>query len=81
MNTELGERAYFNFNCVVLDVCPVRIGCFTLFGPAVQILTPLHPFDAALRRELEDGKPITIGDDESLDMDFPRRTCRRGCCA
>ena len=36
-NIELGERVFFNFNCVVLDVCPVRIGSFTLFGPAVQI--------------------------------------------
>ena len=25
-NIELGERVFFNFNCVVLDVCPVRIG-------------------------------------------------------
>jgi maltose O-acetyltransferase len=49
-NIELGERVFFNFNCVVLDVCPVRIGSFTLFGPAVQILTPLHPVDAHLRR-------------------------------
>ena len=62
-NIELGERVFFNFNCVVLDVCPVRIGSFTLFGPAVQILTPMHPFDAALRRKQEFGKPITIGSD------------------
>ena len=57
-NIELGERVFFNFNCVVLDVCPVRIGSFTLFGPAVQILTPMHPFDAELRRKQEFGKPI-----------------------
>jgi len=62
-NIELGERVYFNFNCVVLDVCPVRIGSFTLFGPAVQILTPMHPFNAELRRQLEFGKPVTIGSD------------------
>jgi maltose O-acetyltransferase len=62
-NIELGERVFFNFNCVVLDVCPVRIGSFTQFGPGVQILTPLHPFEAALRRKQEFGKPITIGDD------------------
>lgn len=36
-NIELGERVFFNFNCVVLDVCRVSIGSFTLFGPAVQI--------------------------------------------
>jgi acetyltransferase-like isoleucine patch superfamily enzyme len=35
---ELGERVFFNFNCVVLDVCAVRIGSYSLFGPAVQIL-------------------------------------------
>ena len=62
-NIELGERVYFNMNCVVLDVCPVRIGAFTLFGPGVQILTPLHPQDAKLRRTHEYGKPVTIGED------------------
>jgi maltose O-acetyltransferase len=62
-NIELGERVYFNFNCVVLDVCRVRIGSFTLFGPAVQIYTPLHPLDAELRRRQEHGKPVEIGSD------------------
>ena len=62
-NIELGERVFFNFNCVVLDVCTVRIGSFTLFGPAVQIYTPLHPLDAQLRRREEFGKPIEIGAD------------------
>ncbi|HEY1905294.1 MAG TPA: sugar O-acetyltransferase [Myxococcaceae bacterium] len=62
-NIELGERVFFNYNCVVLDVCRVRIGAFTLFGPAVQILTPLHPLDHALRRKQEYGKPVEIGSD------------------
>jgi len=62
-NIELGERVFFNFNCVVLDVCDVRIGDYSLFGPGAQILTPLHPFDAALRRRQEYGKPIAIGTD------------------
>jgi maltose O-acetyltransferase len=62
-NIELGESVFFNFNCVVLDVCRVRIGAFTLFGPAVQIYTPMHPLDAALRRRQEYGKPVTIGAD------------------
>jgi maltose O-acetyltransferase len=62
-NIYLGERVFFNFNCVVLDVCPVRIGDFTLFGPAVQIYTPLHPFNAAQRRREEFGKPVDIGSD------------------
>lgn len=62
-NIELGERVFFNFNCVVLDVCSVRIGDFTLFGPGVQILTPVHPMNAELRRREEYGKPIEIGSD------------------
>ena len=41
----------------MLDVCPVRIGDFTLFGPAVQIYTPLHLFNAAQRRREEFGRP------------------------
>jgi maltose O-acetyltransferase len=62
-NIELGRRVFFNFNCIVLDVCRVRIGDFTLFGPAVQIYTPLHPFNAEQRRREEFGKPIDIGSD------------------
>jgi len=62
-NISLGERVYFNFNCVVLDVCSVTIGDFTLFGPAVQIYTPLHPLNGAARRREEYGKPVVIGSD------------------
>jgi maltose O-acetyltransferase len=60
---ELGERVFFNFNCIVLDVCTVRIGSFTLFGPAVQIYTATHPLNAELRRKQEFGKPVEIGSD------------------
>lgn len=62
-NILLGRGCYFNFNCVVLDVCEVRVGEFTLFGPAVQIYTAMHPLDAALRRRKEFGRPVTIGSD------------------
>ena len=62
-NITLGDRVFFNFNCIVLDVCPVRIGSFTLFGPSVQILTPMHPMNAEQRRREEYGKPVTIGED------------------
>ena len=63
VNIYLGTRVFFNFSCIVLDVCEVRIGNHTLFGPGVQILTPLHPLDHELRREQEFGKPIEIGSD------------------
>jgi maltose O-acetyltransferase len=57
------RSSFFNFNCVVLDVCSVRIGGFTLFGPAVQIYTATHPWSAEQRRSKELGKPVEIGSD------------------
>ncbi len=63
-NITLGDKVFFNFNCVVLDVAAVRIGNHTMFGPNVQIYTATHPMDAAERRRgLEFAKPISIGDD------------------
>ena len=62
-NIELGERVFFNFNCIVLDVCRVRVGDYTLFGPAVQIYTAMHPLNAEQRRREEFGKPVEIGAD------------------
>lgn len=63
-NIEIGENVFFNFDCTVLDVTPVRIGARTLFGPNVQIYAATHPMDARVRAEgLESGKPISIGED------------------
>ncbi|MFO0927786.1 MAG: sugar O-acetyltransferase [Gemmataceae bacterium] len=62
-NIHLGERVFFNFNCVILDVCRVTIGDYTLFGPAVQIYTATHPLNAELRRQQEFARPIEIGSD------------------
>ncbi len=62
-NIHLGEKVFFNFGCVLLDVCEIRIGSFTLFGPGVQIYAATHPMNAELRRVVELGKPITIGSD------------------
>lgn len=62
-NIYLGSRVFFNFNCVVLDVCEVRVGDFTLFGPSVQIYTAMHPIDPVQRRSREYGTPVTIGSD------------------
>lgn len=62
-NIRLGEKVYFNYNCVVLDVCPVTIGENCLFAPAVQIYTATHPLDWRIRaRWLENGKPVAVGD-------------------
>lgn len=61
-NIHLGRNVFMNFNCVILDVCPVSIGDDCQIGPAVQIYTADHPLDPALRRSgLESGRPVTIG--------------------
>ena len=61
-NIHLGSDVFFNYGCVLLDVCPIRIGDKVQIGPMVQILTADHPRDAATRDAgLEFGKPIDIG--------------------
>ena len=63
-NIKAGEKVFFNFNCVVLDVAQVIIGNRTLFGPDVQIYTATHPMNYKQRASgLEYAKPIIIGDD------------------
>ena len=63
-NIEIGDKVFFNFNCVILDVTPVKIGSRCLFGPNVQIYAATHPTDFKVRAEgLEYGKSVTIGDD------------------
>ena len=63
-NMVVGERVFFNFNCVVLDVTYVTIGSRTLFGPNVQIYTATHPMDHQERASgLEYAKSVVIGED------------------
>jgi maltose O-acetyltransferase len=63
-NIKVGDRVFFNFNCVVLDVTQVTIGSRTLFGPNVQVYTATHPINYQERATgLEYAKPITIGED------------------
>lgn len=63
-NLNIGDGVFFNFNCVVLDVMPIKIGSRTLIGPNVQLYTATHPKDYKVRASgLEFAKPITIGED------------------
>jgi maltose O-acetyltransferase len=63
-NITLGRKVFFNFNCVVLDPAPVRVGDHVLFGPAVQVYTATHPLGAGPRRAgLEFARPVEIGPD------------------
>ena len=61
-NISVGDKVFFNFNCIVLDVMLVTIGDSVLFGPAVQIYTATHPMDWKERASgREFAKPVTIG--------------------
>jgi maltose O-acetyltransferase len=63
-NIHLGEKVFFNFNCVVLDVAKVTIGSRSLLGPNVQIYTATHPINYEERATgLEFASPISIGED------------------
>ena len=63
-NIEVGEKVFFNFNCVVLDVMKVQIGNRTLIGPNVQIYTATHPLEHRERASgFELARPVSIGED------------------
>ncbi len=60
---EIGARSFVNFGLIALDVVPITIGDDVQIGPNCQLLTPIHPLGADLRRaKWESAKPITIGD-------------------
>ncbi|QKE75847.1 acetyltransferase [Arthrobacter citreus] len=62
-NIHVGENFYANFDCVILDVCPVHIGVNCFMAPGVHIYTATHPLDPVERASgAEYGKPVTIGD-------------------
>lgn len=59
----IGDNFYANYDCIIIDVCDVKIGMNVFFGPRVCLYTAGHPLDAEVRNTLlEFGKPITIGD-------------------
>ncbi|HHC4759963.1 TPA: maltose O-acetyltransferase [Escherichia albertii] len=61
-NIYLGKGFYANFDCVMLDVCPIRIGDNCMLAPGVHIYTATHPVDPVARNSgVELGKPVTIG--------------------
>ena len=61
-NIFLGNNFFANFDCVMLDVCPIRIGDNCMLAPGVHIYTATHPIDPVARNSgAELGKPVTIG--------------------
>ncbi|WP_136688831.1 sugar O-acetyltransferase [Halorhabdus amylolytica] len=66
-NIHVGENFYANYDCVILDACPVEVGSNVMLAPGVHIYTSTHPLPAQGRRIDDDyeeyAKPVTIGDD------------------
>jgi maltose O-acetyltransferase len=63
-NIHVGDNFYANFDCIMLDVCPITIGDNCSIAPGVHIYTATHPIEAHERRKgPEYGKPVTIGND------------------
>jgi maltose O-acetyltransferase len=59
----IGAGTFVNYDCVMLDVAPIRIGAACQLATCVQLLTATHPIDPEPRRNgWEYGKPISIGD-------------------
>lgn len=64
IHISVGDNFFANYDCILVDVCPITIGNNVFFGPRVSIFTAGHPVDAGVRNEmLEFGKPVTIGND------------------
>ncbi len=62
-NIAIGAGTFVNFDCVMLDVAPIRIGAACQLASRVQLLAATHPIDPEARRVgWELGQPITIGD-------------------
>ncbi|MEH7441183.1 sugar O-acetyltransferase [Bacillus sp. JJ1122] len=62
-NIHIGENFYANFDCVILDVCEVKIGKNCFMAPGVHIYTaghPVNPYERIAGPEF--GKPVVIGD-------------------
>ncbi len=61
-NIHVGENFYANFDCIILDVCEVRMGDNCFIAPGVHIYTATHPLNPYERISgAEFGKPVTIG--------------------
>ncbi|WP_412989446.1 sugar O-acetyltransferase [Pediococcus siamensis] len=63
-NIVIGDNFYANYDCVMLDGAPIKIGNNVLLGPKVGLYTSNHLFDSIERRMGGCiAKPIHIEDD------------------
>jgi maltose O-acetyltransferase len=57
----IGARTFVNYDCIMLDVAPIEVGCDCQLASRVQLLTGTHPIDPVSRRAgWGYGKPIVI---------------------
>lgn len=62
-NIVIGDRAFLNYDCTILDCAPVTIGNDVNVATGVQLITVSHPLDADARRNgAEIGAPVVIED-------------------
>jgi maltose O-acetyltransferase len=62
-NITVGDGTFVNYDCVMLDVVPIRIGAACQIATRVQLLTATHPIDPEPRRRgWESAEPIAIAD-------------------
>lgn len=61
-NIYIGNNFYANYDLIMLDVAPIRIGDDCMIGPRVSIYTAGHPIDRDVRNaQLEYGREVNIG--------------------
>ncbi|KAH0788621.1 maltose O-acetyltransferase [Histomonas meleagridis] len=63
INIKPKGNVYFNYNCILLDVCPITIGNNTMFARNVGVYTATRPTDAKTRNSRREyAKPIAISE-------------------
>lgn len=64
-NISVGNNLQANFNLVILDCAPIKIGNDCLIAPNVHIYAATHPIDPKHRQDNDDyyelAQPVTIG--------------------
>ena len=59
----IGPGTFVNYEAIMLDAAPIRIGAACQLGPRVQLITATHPIDPGPRRlGWESAEPVTLGD-------------------
>lgn len=60
-NISVGENFYANYDCVLLDICPITIGDNCMLAPNAKLYTASHPLHPIKRKSgLEDEAPLRL---------------------